>query len=110
MSVIPDPGPDPAPPTPVPPGPSGPQPSPLPPDPQPPAQPPSPDPLPPDPVPQIRAGLATIDAFDPATGELLERVACAREAQVDAAVRAARAAQPAWASTPAGERAEPAPG
>jgi acyl-CoA reductase-like NAD-dependent aldehyde dehydrogenase len=108
MSVIPDPappGPDPAPPTPVPPGPSGPQPSPLPPDPQPPADPPTPGPLPPDPVPQIHAGDAAIDVLDPATGGLLERVPCAGQAQVDAAVRAARAAQPAWGRTPAGERA-----
>ena len=39
------------------------------------------------------------DVFDPNTGEVQARVAFASDAEVDAAVRAAAAAQPAWAAT-----------
>jgi malonate-semialdehyde dehydrogenase (acetylating) / methylmalonate-semialdehyde dehydrogenase len=39
------------------------------------------------------------DIFNPATGEVSGRVAFAGEADVDAAVEAAKAAQPAWADT-----------
>src|SRR3954447_7033516 len=40
------------------------------------------------------------DVFNPATGERARRVALASRAEVDQAVRAARAAFPAWAATP----------
>ncbi|MGE3279622.1 MAG: CoA-acylating methylmalonate-semialdehyde dehydrogenase [Alphaproteobacteria bacterium] len=40
------------------------------------------------------------DVFNPATGEPARRVALAGAAEVDAAVRAARAAFPGWAATP----------
>jgi malonate-semialdehyde dehydrogenase (acetylating)/methylmalonate-semialdehyde dehydrogenase len=40
------------------------------------------------------------DVFNPATGERARRVALAGAAEVDAAVRAARAAFPGWAATP----------
>jgi len=45
------------------------------------------------------------DVYDPATGERTKRVAFASAADVDAAVRAARAAFPAWAETPPIRRA-----
>jgi malonate-semialdehyde dehydrogenase (acetylating)/methylmalonate-semialdehyde dehydrogenase len=41
----------------------------------------------------------TLEDRDPATGELLARVPLSGAAEVDAAVRAARAAQPAWRAT-----------
>src|SRR5437588_11497243 len=40
------------------------------------------------------------DVFNPATGERARRVALAGAGEVDAAVKAAAAAFPAWASTP----------
>ena len=45
------------------------------------------------------------DVFNPSLGVVAARVALASEAEVDAAVRAARAAFPAWAATPALKRA-----
>jgi malonate-semialdehyde dehydrogenase (acetylating)/methylmalonate-semialdehyde dehydrogenase len=45
------------------------------------------------------------DVFNPSLGVVASRVALASEAEVDAAVRAARAAFPAWAATPALKRA-----
>jgi len=45
------------------------------------------------------------DVFNPSLGLVAARVALASEAEVDAAVRAARAAFPAWAATPALRRA-----
>jgi malonate-semialdehyde dehydrogenase (acetylating)/methylmalonate-semialdehyde dehydrogenase len=47
----------------------------------------------------------TADVFNPSLGIVAARVALASEAEVDAAVRAARAAFPAWAATPALRRA-----
>jgi acyl-CoA reductase-like NAD-dependent aldehyde dehydrogenase len=44
------------------------------------------------------------DSFNPATGEVLGRVPHSTREQVDAAVAAARAAQPAWAARPDAER------
>lgn len=44
--------------------------------------------------------------FNPATGEAIAEVAAAGEAEVDAAVQAARDAFPGWANTPAKERAK----
>ena len=41
-------------------------------------------------------GDRTLDVVNPATGERFATVACASEAQADAAVQAARSAQPAW--------------
>jgi malonate-semialdehyde dehydrogenase (acetylating)/methylmalonate-semialdehyde dehydrogenase len=45
------------------------------------------------------------DVYNPATGEVARRVAYATPAQVDVAVRAAAAAFPGWAATPAIRRA-----
>jgi malonate-semialdehyde dehydrogenase (acetylating)/methylmalonate-semialdehyde dehydrogenase len=45
------------------------------------------------------------DVFNPSLGVVAVRVALASDAEVDAAVRAARAAFPAWAATPALRRA-----
>src|SRR5690349_25048921 len=45
------------------------------------------------------------DVFNPSLGLVAARVALAGEAEVDAAVRAARQAFPAWAATPALKRA-----
>jgi acyl-CoA reductase-like NAD-dependent aldehyde dehydrogenase len=42
---------------------------------------------------------------NPATGEILEEIPCADAATADAAMTRARAAQPAWAALPFGERA-----
>jgi succinate-semialdehyde dehydrogenase/glutarate-semialdehyde dehydrogenase len=46
----------------------------------------------------------TIEVLDPATGDVLDAIPAGDEAAADAAVRAARAAQPAWARTAPGER------
>jgi succinate-semialdehyde dehydrogenase/glutarate-semialdehyde dehydrogenase len=46
-----------------------------------------------------------IDVTDPATGEVIARIPAGTAADAEAAVRAARAAQPAWARRGAGERA-----
>ncbi len=43
--------------------------------------------------------------LDPSTGEEVGTIPTGNEATVDAAVQAARAAAPAWAATPAGDRA-----
>jgi malonate-semialdehyde dehydrogenase (acetylating) / methylmalonate-semialdehyde dehydrogenase len=47
----------------------------------------------------------TSDVFNPATGKVTGRVALANASEVDAAVRSARAAFPAWADTPPLRRA-----
>ncbi len=46
----------------------------------------------------------TLESIEPGTGEVLTRFALASPADIDAAVEAARAAQPAWAALPARER------
>ncbi|KAB0638399.1 5-carboxymethyl-2-hydroxymuconate semialdehyde dehydrogenase [Burkholderia latens] len=48
----------------------------------------------------------TFTTLNPATGDVITDVASAGEAEVDAAVRAAREAFPKWANTPAKERAK----
>ncbi|RQR36132.1 5-carboxymethyl-2-hydroxymuconate semialdehyde dehydrogenase [Burkholderia sp. Bp9143] len=48
----------------------------------------------------------TFTTLNPATGEVITDVASAGEAEVDAAVRAAKEAFPKWANTPAKERAK----
>ncbi|KVD09508.1 2-hydroxymuconic semialdehyde dehydrogenase [Burkholderia ubonensis] len=48
----------------------------------------------------------TFTTLNPATGEVIADVASGGEAEVDAAVRAAKAAFPKWANTPAKERAK----
>lgn len=48
---------------------------------------------------------ATYEVFNPATDESVGKINCAREAEVDAAVAAARAAFESWAETPAAKRA-----
>jgi malonate-semialdehyde dehydrogenase (acetylating) / methylmalonate-semialdehyde dehydrogenase len=53
----------------------------------------------------IDADADTCEDRDPATGELLARVPLSGPEDVDAAVRAARAAQPAWRRTPPQVRA-----
>jgi succinate-semialdehyde dehydrogenase/glutarate-semialdehyde dehydrogenase len=49
--------------------------------------------------------LHCLDVLDPATGELVGRIPAGSPEAADAAVRAARAAQPGWARTAPGERA-----
>lgn len=49
---------------------------------------------------------AMIDVFNPATHELLARVPEASQEEVESAVHAARAAQPAWERTPAIQRGQ----
>ena len=51
------------------------------------------------------AGERYFETLNPATQEVLAEVACGGEAQVDAAVAAAKEAFPKWAGTPAVERA-----
>jgi acyl-CoA reductase-like NAD-dependent aldehyde dehydrogenase len=51
-----------------------------------------------------RRSTATIDVLDPATGDVIGGIPAGSPEAADAAVRAARAAQPAWARTPAAER------
>lgn len=51
------------------------------------------------------AGGGTIDVVDPATEQVIGRVAAGTAPDVDAAVRAAREALPGWAATPPAERA-----
>lgn len=41
---------------------------------------------------------------DPATGEVIAKVKCSTPAEIEAAIAAARSAQPAWAATPLAER------
>jgi len=50
-------------------------------------------------------GLAGIEVENPANGEIVATVPAGGAAEVDAAVRAASAAQPAWGALPARERA-----
>lgn len=50
-------------------------------------------------------GSSHFDSINPATGEVLARIAQATPAQVDAAVSAATAAQPGWAALPGHRRA-----
>ena len=52
------------------------------------------------------AGSGTIDVVNPAHGEVIAVVPAGSAQDVDAAVRAARAALPAWAATPPAERAD----
>ena len=49
-------------------------------------------------------GDRTLDVINPATEKPFATVACASEAQADAAIAAAKAAGPAWAATPLAER------
>ena len=51
------------------------------------------------------AADSTLEDRDPATGELAARIPLSGAADVDAAVRAARQAQPAWREVPPQERA-----
>ena len=51
------------------------------------------------------AAGSTLEDRDPATGELVAEVPLSGAADVDAAVRAARAAQPGWRAVPPQERA-----
>ena len=46
----------------------------------------------------------TIDVLNPATGEVITKIAAAEAEDVDVAVQAAQKAFPAWAETPAAER------
>jgi acyl-CoA reductase-like NAD-dependent aldehyde dehydrogenase len=55
-------------------------------------------------VDQQRATDSTFQSVDPATGEVLAEVPLADEAAVDAAVTAAREAQPGWARVDPGQR------
>ncbi|MGW3010488.1 aldehyde dehydrogenase family protein [Streptomyces sp. NPDC001219] len=51
-------------------------------------------------------GSGTIEVVDPADGQVIATVPAGSAQDVDAAVRAARAALPGWAATPPGERAD----
>ncbi|MFM9662718.1 aldehyde dehydrogenase family protein, partial [Streptomyces scabiei] len=51
------------------------------------------------------AGQDVIEVLNPADEQIIGRVPAAGPEDVDAAVRAARAALPAWAATPPAERA-----
>ena len=53
---------------------------------------------------QPAAGASSLPIFNPATGEEIERVPLSGAAEVDAAVRAAAGAFPAWSRTPVMER------
>jgi 5-carboxymethyl-2-hydroxymuconic-semialdehyde dehydrogenase len=55
---------------------------------------------------QAVAGREVIETVDPATQQVLAEVASGGEAEVQAAVAAAKAAFPAWAGRPAAERAK----
>src|SRR3954467_3401757 len=57
-------------------------------------------------APQPAAAAETIAVLDPPTGEEIGTIPAGDAAAADRAVRAARAAQPAWARRPAAERAE----
>lgn len=50
--------------------------------------------------------LPSIEVHDPSTGEVISRVPLGTAAEVDAAVRAANRALPAWAATPIKERVQ----
>jgi aldehyde dehydrogenase (NAD+)/betaine-aldehyde dehydrogenase len=52
----------------------------------------------------VSTGGASFETVDPATGEVLATLPLAGESEVDAAVAAAREAQPTWARTDPGER------
>jgi malonate-semialdehyde dehydrogenase (acetylating) / methylmalonate-semialdehyde dehydrogenase len=54
----------------------------------------------------VDAELPLIDVFDPSTGQAISRVPLSTHAEVDAAVRIARAAQPAWQAIPIKERVQ----
>lgn len=45
-----------------------------------------------------------IDSFEPKSGKLIARIPCASADEVDAAIKAAKAAFPAWSKTPRAER------
>ena len=51
------------------------------------------------------AGGESTTCKNPAAGEVLAQIAIARQADVDAAVKAARQAQPGWAAMPGVQRA-----
>ena len=51
-------------------------------------------------------GVSEIVDVNPATGEVIARVACSTRAQVDDAVAAAKSIQPSWAALELAERAE----
>lgn len=46
----------------------------------------------------------TLDSFEPKTGKLVARIPCASADEVDVAIKAAKAAFPAWSKTPRAER------
>ncbi|MBL8997370.1 MAG: CoA-acylating methylmalonate-semialdehyde dehydrogenase [Gemmatimonadetes bacterium] len=52
------------------------------------------------------ADVQLLDVFDPSSGEVISRVPLSQRKEVDAAVRAAKAALPAWAATPIKERVQ----
>ena len=54
---------------------------------------------------RVEGGGRTAEVFDPSTGEVQAEVALASRAEVDAAIAAAAAAQPAWAATNPQKRA-----
>ncbi len=55
---------------------------------------------------ELVAGASTMDVINPATGEAFEQAPRADEAQLNAAIAAAKAAFPAWSATPLEKRRE----
>src|SRR3954453_23357639 len=54
----------------------------------------------------VPANRPFLDVYNPSSGDVISRVPLSQAEEVDAAVRAARAAFPAWAATPIKERAQ----
>ena len=54
----------------------------------------------------VSSDLPLLDVYNPRSGQVISRVPLSQGADVDAAVQAARAAQPAWAATPIKERVQ----
>ena len=54
----------------------------------------------------VPADRPFLDVFDPSTGDLISKVPMSAAAEVDAAVRGARAALPKWSAMPIKERVQ----
>ena len=54
----------------------------------------------------VAPDVAVIDVYDPSSGEAISRVPLSSAREVDAAVRSARAAFPAWSATPIKDRVQ----
>ena len=54
----------------------------------------------------VSAQVPLLDVYNPASGDVISRVPLSAAREVDAAVRAAKAAFPAWSATPIKERVQ----